>query len=62
MALVDTSYEIQDDQQEWLNKIAAEYDIPDASKALRILLDYAIEDGDDREIFAPENSRCRHCG
>lgn len=38
MALVDTSYEIQDDQQEWLNRIVEEYDLPDSSKILCILL------------------------
>ena len=62
MSKVTANYEIQSDQQEWLDKIVKEFDLPDASKALRVLLDYAIEDGDESEIFAPQNARCRHCG
>lgn len=62
MTKVNTSFEIQSDQQEWLAKMVKEYDLPNVSKALRVLLDYAIEDADKNEIFAPQNARCRHCG
>jgi len=57
---VDQSFTIESDQKEWLNKMAQEYHLPDASKALRVLLDYAIEDGQPAEIF--DTIRCRHCG
>jgi len=54
------TYTLEQDQIAWLEKMAAEHDLPDASKALRVLLDYAAEDGDQREIFGI--IRCRHCG
>ena len=62
MAKEAVSFEIEGDQKEWLEKMVSAYDIADASKALRILLDYAIEDADEGEVFAPQNGRCRHCG
>lgn len=54
------TYEIQEDQQEWLDDMATQYNLPDASKALRVLLDFAMEDGDNEHIF--DTIRCRHCG
>lgn len=59
---VAQTHEINEDQQKWLEKIAEEYELPDTSKAIRVLLDFAMEDGDEHEIFAPQNARCRHCG
>lgn len=55
----ERSYELNDDQHEWLEKMAEEHGLPDASKTLRILIDYAIQDGDADEIFT--QIRCRHC-
>ena len=34
---------IQTAQKEWLDEMAAKHSLPDASKALRVLIDYAIE-------------------
>ena len=53
-------FEIYADQYDMLCQIAGRYQLPDASKALRVLLDYAATDGDWDEIFA--KPRCRRCG
>jgi hypothetical protein len=53
------SFEIYDEANEMLESIAKKYDLPDASKAIRCLLDYAAKDGDWDEIF--KVIRCRHC-
>jgi hypothetical protein len=54
------TFSIEKDQKEWLERMAVDHGLPDAAKALRILLDYAIQDGDETAIF--ETVRCRHCG
>ena len=53
-------FEVHPDAHEMLMLIAERYELPDASKALRCLLDYAATDGDWDEIF--EKVRCRRCG
>lgn len=58
---VMVNLEIESDHKEWLNQIANKYGFPDESKALRVLLDYAIQDGNKEEIFSSETMRCRHC-
>ena len=57
---VKVPYEVMADQHTMLQTIAERYSLPDASKALRCLLDYAATDGDWEEIFA--RVRCRRCG
>ncbi len=57
---VKVPFEIQPDSHEMLRTIAGRYELPDASKALRCLLDYAATDGDWDEIFG--KVRCRRCG
>lgn len=57
---VKVPLEIHPDAYEMLVLIANRYELPDASKALRCLLDYAATDGDWDEIFA--KIRCRRCG
>ena len=59
-AKVEVTYEVQEDQAAWLEEMATNYNLPDASKALRVLLDFAMQDGDEKVIF--ETIRCRHCG
>ena len=59
---VTLSFEIEDEHNEWLGEIAKEYRFPDDSKSLRVLLDYAIKDGDKDQIFSRKNARCRFCG
>jgi aspartyl/asparaginyl-tRNA synthetase len=52
--------EIEADQLEWLNRMAKSYSLPDASKALRVVLDHAMEDADEDQVFM--SIRCRRCG
>jgi aspartyl/asparaginyl-tRNA synthetase len=52
--------EIEADQLEWLKQMAQSYSLPDASKALRVVLDHAMEDADEDRIFM--SIRCRRCG
>lgn len=52
-------FEINEDHLTFLEEMADAYDLPNASKALRVLLDYAMEDGDQEEIFS--KIRCLRC-
>ena len=57
---VKLPFEVHPDAYQMLETIAERYSRPDASKALRALLDYAATDGDWDEIFG--KIRCRRCG
>ena len=57
---VTEAFTIEQDHKPWLEAMAEAHNLPDASKALRVLLDYAITDGDEGEIFG--KIRCMHCG
>lgn len=54
------TFEIYPDSYEMLLELTAKYQLPDASKTLRCLLDYAATDGDWDAIFG--KIRCRRCG
>ncbi|MEM7126021.1 MAG: hypothetical protein AAF702_06825 [Chloroflexota bacterium] len=56
---IEITTEIQRDQTEWLEEMAKKYELPDSAKVLRVLLDYAMQDGDEDEIF--DTIRCNHC-
>ena len=62
MNKVDQTFEIEQEQFDWLGETAEKYDLADEAKALRVLLDFAIQDGDSDLIFSDENMRCRFCG
>ena len=52
--------ELKEFQLEYLEKIVADYDVPDIGKAVRCLIDYAIEEEDkEKEFFQLE--RCHSC-
>ncbi len=53
-------FEIYPDSYEMLLEITQRFQLPDPSKALRCLLDYAATDGDWDQIF--KQVRCRRCG
>lgn len=55
-----TSFELQEDAVRMLNAAAEKYDLNDAGKALRCLIDYAAQDGDWDLIFG--QIRCLRCG
>lgn len=59
-AKVRVEFEINPDAYDMLIRITERYNLPDASKALRCLLDYAATDGDWDDIF--RTVRCRRCG
>ena len=45
--------ELKEFQLEYLEKIVADYDVPDIGKAVRCLIDYAIEEKDkEKEFFS----------
>jgi hypothetical protein len=52
---------LESDQHEWLSQMASKYGLFDESKALRVLLDFAMQDANEQDIFSSENIRCRHC-
>ena len=56
---VAQSFQVSPDHLDFLREMVRTYDLPDIDKAVRILLDYAMEDGDQDEIF--KEIRCLHC-
>jgi hypothetical protein len=57
---VPVTYIVDADHVTFLCQMAERFDLPDESKALRVLIEYALQDGDLYQIFAAENMRCRH--
>ncbi len=53
------TFEIHPDSFEMLMRATEKHGLPDVSKALRCLLDYAATDGDWAAIFG--KVRCRRC-
>ena len=51
------TFEVYPDSLAMLNDIAQRHGLPDASKALRCLLDYAATDGDWKEILDRKSTR-----
>jgi len=58
----DITVTVETDQADWLAQQAVEFGLSDDSKALRILIDFAIQEIDSEMIFSSANERCRHCG
>ena len=58
----EISFEIEEDHAEWLAENTSEFGLDDESKAIRVLIDFAMEEMEAEDIFSPENMRCRHCG
>ena len=56
---IDHTFEVNDDHLDWLQQMASKYDLPDEAKALRVLISYAIVDGDLDSIFS--EIRCQQC-
>ena len=53
------SFEVNEQHVTWLDEMAKKHDLPDRDKALRALLDYAMTDGDEEDIFT--KIRCHQC-
>lgn len=56
---VPITVEIEADQKEWLEEIVKKHEMPDTSKAMRVLLDFALTFDDEDRIF--EKVRCFRC-
>lgn len=54
--------ELREYQISFLQDMMAKYKIADQGKALRILLDYAVQDADLDLVFDKKNMRCIACG
>ena len=58
---IELTLNLESDHLDLISEIIQDYDLPDESKVIRILLDYAIEAADKDEIFSADNMRCRRC-
>ena len=59
---IKIDWEVRDYQEKFLKETAEKYEIPDQAKAMRVLIDYALQDGDLDLIFDKKNMRCIACG
>ena len=58
---VKETFEVRDYHMEFLKNMKEKYKIPNEAKALRVLLDYAVGEGDLDKIFDRNNVRCYAC-
>ncbi len=56
---INASLEIERAQHDWLEAMAGKYELPDPSKALRVVLDHARTSADEKVVF--ETVRCLGC-
>ncbi len=56
---IDHEFNVYEDHIGFLEEMAEKYDLPDADKALRVVMDYVREEGDLEDIFT--QVRCLHC-
>ncbi|MSP51434.1 MAG: hypothetical protein EXQ91_03450 [Alphaproteobacteria bacterium] len=56
---VEVTVSLNTDMVESLKEWSSKYELPDISKALRVILDFVIEDGNKDEIFG--KIRCSRC-
>ncbi|PPR11892.1 MAG: hypothetical protein CFH41_00768 [Alphaproteobacteria bacterium MarineAlpha11_Bin1] len=56
---IKLEFEINTDSKNFLEGVKTDYRLPDLSKALRCLLDFAQNDGDLDQIF--KKIRCNRC-
>ncbi len=57
--IILTSFNLYQDQQEWLAKMQEEFGLPDESKTLRVLIEFARTAADPDVIF--NDIRCNKC-
>ncbi len=56
---VEHAFELNEDHVEWLKEMEEKYGLFDRGKALRIALDYVMEEADQTTVF--EEIRCNRC-
>ena len=54
--------DVRDYHLSFLRDMMQKYGIKDEGKAMRVLLDFAVSDGDLDLIFSKKNMRCIACG
>jgi hypothetical protein len=59
---VKVDWEVRDYHINFLKDMAEKYGIKDEAKAMRVLIDFALQDGDLEKIFDKKNMRCIACG
>ena len=59
---VKIDWNVRDYHINFFKDMAQKYGIVDEAKALRVLVDYALQDGDLDLIFDKKNMRCIACG
>ncbi len=59
-SMIEAKVEIRESHREWLEQMAKTYRLPSTDKALRVLLEFAVQEGDADTIF--KQVRCHHCG
>ena len=57
---IKIEFEINSDSRDFLKDIQGQYNLPDLSKTMRCLLDFAQTDGNLDQIF--KQIRCNRCG
>ncbi len=57
---IEYTLELKEDQYQYLTEMVDKYSLDDESKALRCLINFAIEEADHEESIFDE-IRCRHC-
>ena len=56
---LEQAFLVREAHLDLLRDAAQQYELPDENKALRVILDYVISEGDPEEIFG--SRRCLHC-
>ena len=56
---VDLTFSVYTDMAEMLDEVQKKYELPDASKTMRVILDYIMHDADKDEVFT--KIRCHRC-
>ena len=62
IATQTVTVQLREYQISFLQDMMEKYKIPDQGKALRVLLDYAVQDADLDLVFDRKNMRCIACG
>ncbi|MBB42498.1 MAG: hypothetical protein CMM44_01905 [Rhodospirillaceae bacterium] len=57
---IKIEFEINSDSRDFLENVQGQYNLPDLSKTMRCLLDFAQTDGNLDQIF--KQIRCNRCG
>ena len=54
------TFAVEAAQRDWLDTMAAAWQLPDTGKALRVVLEYAVADTDPHSVFGVVRKACTH--